>query len=110
MNVIHRGKVNFHSYFNLRLLAKLTKLIKCKTLSEIFSFGVPYSVIRVENENCYLKVFYKFFTSNLLKLLQKAKNKLKFFIFLGLAHLFRARNPKKGHKRCDELKQKDKRF
>ena len=32
-------------------------------------------VLGCKNENCYLKVIYKFFTSNLLKLLQKVKKK-----------------------------------
>ena len=42
-------------------------------------------VLGLNTENRYLKVFYKFFTSSLLKLLQKAKKKLKKFISLGPA-------------------------
>ena len=54
-------------------------------------------VLGLNTENRFLKVFYKFFTSSLLKLLQKAKKKLK------KNYIFRARNPKKGQKGCDEL-------
>ena len=39
----------------------------------------------LNTENRFLKVFYKFFTSSLLKLLQKAKKNFKKIISLGPA-------------------------
>lgn len=67
-------------------------------------------VLGGKKENYYLKVFYTFFTSNLLQLLQATKRVKKNLYIFGRGTLFRTGNPKKNQKHCDKLKQKDKRF
>ena len=49
-----------------------------------------------KNKKCYLKLFYKFFASNLLKLLEKFKTTESPLHFFGVAPLFRSKIPRKS--------------
>ena len=63
-------------------------------------------VLGWNNQNCYLKVFYNFFTSSLLKLLQKAKKKKKKIIPLGVGPAV----PKKAKNAAMNLGRREKGF